>query len=236
MTSNESDHDEYDDVPLQHKRPFGSGLKRKRVVFVPASSGPLNSTEENTTPKPSKSVSDLYLSIVLPKETSTAAAKEQADKDAPKICEVCSLPVNENENAKLGTIDTGKTEEKTTSRPHEASIAHQVCMTHSHPPSAVDRSRMGLGVLQSQGWDLDSRRGLGALEQGMQHPIKVTPKNDNLGIGVKVPKNLPPKKEKVQKLDAKKVRKMAEEDKRRHERLRHQFYGNSEVEKYLGPG
>ncbi|KAI0594061.1 hypothetical protein F4775DRAFT_575580 [Biscogniauxia sp. FL1348] len=233
MASNESDYDEYDDIPLQDKRPFGSGLKRKRVVFVPASSGPLNTTEENTTTKPSKSVSDLYLSIVLPGETGANVARNEADKDAPKICEVCSLPMNENP----GTIDMRETERKaTTSRPHEASIAHQVCMTHSHPPSAVDRSRMGLGVLQSQGWDPDSRRGLGASQQGMQHPIKVTPKNDTLGIGVKVPKNLPVKKEKVQKLDAKKARKMAEEDRRRHERLRHQFYGNSEVEKYLGHG
>ncbi|KAI1503852.1 hypothetical protein F5X99DRAFT_373626 [Biscogniauxia marginata] len=234
MASDEwSDDEEYDDVPLQDRRPFGSGLHRKRVVFVPASSGCLNSTEESTTTKTSKSVSDLYLSIVLPKETGepTGTSKGEADKDTPKMCEVCSLPMNENPNPE--TIDMGKS----TSRPHEASIAHQVCLTHSHPPSAVDRSRMGLGVLQSQGWDPDARRGLGSSQQGIQYPIKAKAKNNTLGIGVEVPKNLPvKKKEKVQTLDAKKVRKMAAEDKRRHEKLRQQFYGNPDVEKYLGHG
>lgn len=96
---------------------------------------------------------------------------------------------------------------------------------------------MGLNVLQTQGWDPDSRKGLGVEQQGMQYPIKAKPKNDTLGIGVQVPKNLPvKKKEKVQTYDAKKVRKMAMEDKKRHERLRRQFYGNPDVERYLGTG
>jgi hypothetical protein len=75
------------------------------------------------------------------------------------------------------------------------------------------------------------------MQQGMQYPIKVTPKDDKLGIGVKVPKNLEArKKEKVQKLDAKKVRNMAVEDKKRREKLQRQFYGNGDLEKYLGSG
>ncbi|KAI1409599.1 hypothetical protein F5Y13DRAFT_169623 [Hypoxylon sp. FL1857] len=213
------------DIPLQDKRPFGSGLKRKRVVFVPASSGHLNTTQENNSAKPSQSISDLYLSIVLPKEKEAGQA---ITTTTPQICEICQLPLDDasesSENAKAG------------SRPHEASIAHQVCLTHSHPPSALDRSRMGLNVLQSQGWDPDSRKGLGAEQQGMQYPIKVKQKNDTLGIGVQVPKNLPVKKEKPKTYDAKKIRKMALEDKKRHERLRRQFYGNSDVEKYLGAG
>ncbi|KAI1142379.1 hypothetical protein F5Y05DRAFT_224609 [Hypoxylon sp. FL0543] len=220
------------DIPLQDKRPFGSGLKRKRVVFVPASSGNLNSTEENISANPSQSVSDLYLSIVLPKETeagqTTRAEHSETTTTTPQICEICWLPLNENS-------ESGE-KQKTGSRPHEASIAHQVCLTHSHPPSALDRSRMGLNVLQSQGWDPDSRKGLGVEQQGMQYPIKVKQKNDTLGIGVQVPKDLPAKKEKPKTYDAKKIRKMAMEDKKRHERLRRQFYGNSEVEKYLGTG
>ncbi|KAI1481609.1 hypothetical protein K445DRAFT_313803 [Daldinia sp. EC12] len=236
MASDEWSDPEYD-VPLQHKRPFGSGLKRKRVVFVPASSGGLNTTEETTSAKPSKSVADLYLSIVLPKEkekgTSQSSSAESSDATTnPRACEICQLPLEEPlEN---GTDLNEKT--KTSSRPHEASIAHQVCLAHSHPPSALDRSRMGLNVLQSQGWDPDSRKGLGVEEQGMQYPIKVKPKNDTLGIGVQVPKILPPKKEKAKTYDAKKMRKMALEDKKRHEKLRRQLYSNSDVEKYLGSG
>ncbi|KAI0546087.1 hypothetical protein F4679DRAFT_558926 [Xylaria curta] len=223
-----SDYDEGDEVPLQHKRPFGSGLKRKQVIFVPASSGHLNSTDEGK-PKasdPSKSVSDIYLSIVLPKDTKEAAPIDGTNTDRPDVCDICKLPVNES-------VDTGKPP----SRPHEASIAHQVCMSHSHPPSALDRSRMGLGVLRAQGWDPDARTGLGALNQGISFPIKAKPKNNTLGLGVEVPKDIATrKKEKPQMLNAKKVRKMAADDKKRHEKLRHQLYGNPDVEKYLGIG
>ncbi|KAI0857623.1 hypothetical protein F4860DRAFT_488930 [Xylaria cubensis] len=226
-----SDYDEGDEVPLQHKRPFGSGLKRKQVIFVPASSGDLNSIDESK-PKasdPSKSVSDIYLSIVLPKDTKEAAPTDGTNTDRPDICDICKLPINESSEA----ADTGKPP----SRPHEASIAHQVCISHSHPPSALDRSRMGLGVLQAQGWDPDARTGLGALNQGISFPIKAKPKNNTLGLGVEVPRDIvTKKKEKPQMLNAKKVRKMAADDKKRHEKLRHQLYGNPDVEKYLGIG
>lgn len=94
---------------------------------------------------------------------------------------------------------------------------------------------MGLSVLEAQGWNPDSRRGLGAAQQGMQYPIKAKEKNNTLGIGVQVPKYLASRmKEKPQKLDAGKVRKKAAEDKKRRERLHQQFYGNGELEKYLG--
>ncbi|KAI1377720.1 hypothetical protein F4677DRAFT_415308 [Hypoxylon crocopeplum] len=231
MASEEWADPEYD-IPLQHKKPFGSGLKRKRVVFVPASSGNLTTTDETTSVKPSQSISDLYLSIVLPKEKeprqSTSAQSSEVTTPL-QICEICQLPIDGSSEA--------SDKAKAGIRPHEASIAHQVCLTHSHPPSALDRSRMGLNVLQSQGWDPDSRRGLGSEQQGVQFPIKVKPKSDTLGIGVQVPKNLPvQKKEKVQTYDAKKIRKMALEDKKKRERLRRQFYGNPDVEKYLGTG
>ena len=236
-------------IPLQHKRPFGSGLKRKRVVFVPASSGGLNSTgEESTRPGgPSKSVADLYLSLVLPKDSSGSGSDHDPTRTAPPapaqepaVCEVCQLPLDEG----AGEQPADGTGPSPATRPHEATIAHQVCMSHSHPPSALDRSRMGMSVLQSQGWDPDSRRGLGASQQGIQFPLKARPKDDTLGIGVEVPKDFAPadgrrnkKKEKAQQpYDAKKVRKMVADDRRRTERLRERIFGNSDVEKYLGGG
>ncbi|KAI1113472.1 hypothetical protein F5Y14DRAFT_417836 [Nemania sp. NC0429] len=221
-----SDNDDAEEIPLQHKRPFGSGLKRKRVVFVPASSGNLNSSSDDSkNPEASKSVSDIYLSIVLPEETKQASPTD----DGLDLCGICKLPILESSKSECT--------ENSPSLPHAASIAHQVCMTHSHPPSALDRSRMGLGVLQAQGWDPDARTGLGASSQGISFPIKAKPKNDTLGLGVKVPKDVAAKKkEKPQPLNAKKVRKMAADDKKRHEKIRHQFYGNPDVEKYLGLG
>ncbi|KAK5625028.1 hypothetical protein RRF57_000744 [Xylaria bambusicola] len=225
-----SDNDDADKVPLQHKRPFGSGLRRKQVVFVPASSGPLDSVNETKPPEPSKSVADMYLSIVLPTENGDpSTGTVETNVAGLDICDICKLPMDESSE---GT-DAGRLPK----RPHQASIAHQVCMTHSHPPSSLDRSRMGLGVLQAQGWDPDAGTGLGALNQGISFPIKAKPKNDTLGLGVEVPKDfVPKKKDKPQMLDAKRVRKMAAEDKKRHEKLRHQFFGNSDVEKYLGLG
>ncbi|KAI0199265.1 hypothetical protein F4808DRAFT_433209 [Astrocystis sublimbata] len=230
-----SDHEEGDEIPLQHKRPFGSGLKRKQVVFVPASSGNLNTTSEEPSerPEPSKSVSDIYLSIVLPKHKTGAGSVDAEDTAGPDVCDICKLPVNQSSDA----VDTGASSR----RPHEASIAHQVCIAHSHPPSALDRSRMGLGVLKAQGWDPDARTGLGASSQGISFPIKAKPKNDTLGLGVQVPKDVVAaaalkKKEKPKMLDAKKVRKMAADDKKRHQRLMQQFHGNPDVEKYLGLG
>lgn len=165
----------------------------------------------------------MYLSLVLPShgKAKNDEAGEPKTFDTPKtVCEVCNLPIPGDGPG--------------TARRHEASIAHQVCLTHSHPPSALDRSRMGLQVLQNQGWDPDARAGLGAQGQGLHYPIKAAPKGDTLGIGVKIPKDLPKKKEKAIKLDAGKVRKAAADEKKRNDRLRQQLFSSSEVDKYLG--
>ncbi|KAI1881347.1 hypothetical protein JX265_000173 [Neoarthrinium moseri] len=214
--------EEGDAIPLQHQRQFGSGLHRRPIAFVPAVSGS-SATSENRSDAATASVADLYLDIVLGKESGSTTP----DVAPPQVCEVCQLPPDgESLESTAGKQKLKK---------HETSLAHQVCLAHSHPPSALDRRRLGMSVLQSQGWDPDSRVGLGAQKQGSQYPIKVKEKNDTLGIGVRVPKNLERfKKEKVQKADAGKARQMAAEDKRRRERLQREFYGNGELEKYLG--
>jgi len=231
-----SDDDTYEN-PLQIHRVFGAGLKRKRINFVPSSSA----TPLSTTPPPSqssaKSISDRYLERVLSKkahseppttqnrnrdtgETITSTSTPQEQEPPSLLCEICNLPIT-----------------TTPSRPHEASISHQVCLTHSHPPSHLDRHRKGLTILATQGWDPDSRLGLGSQGQGIQFPIKPTPKYDTMGLGLVLPKEEEQRrKEKKVGLDAGKVKKLAEKDKRRGERLRQMFYGNMDVEKYLGGG
>ncbi|KAL2023072.1 hypothetical protein VTK56DRAFT_3982 [Thermocarpiscus australiensis] len=224
--------DDYDDIPLQHKRPFGSGLHKKAIAFVPASEGgQLKSVEDvstSTTRKPEQNVADLYLSMVLSEDAKTApkpppeshTISHTIPEDEPsQICSVCRLPL---------AGDSGT--------PHEQSFAHQVCLPHSHPPSALDRTRMGLAYLSAYGWDPDARRGLGAEQQGIQFPVKAKVKDDNLGVGMHLPKNLPPPKKKEQPLDAKKVRKMAREEKRRGEKIRQELFGDGKLEKYLGSG
>lgn len=212
-----------DDIPLQHRKPFGSGLRRNEIKFVPASSEDQNVTKQAGGKTKGQSLSDLYLSMGLTMPHSAESQKAVKNEErANELCEICHMPIR-------GATDGGH---------HEASIAHQVCLTHSHPPSALDRSRLGLSVLESQGWDPDSRSGLGFAGQGVQHPIKAKPKVGNLGIGVVVPKDFGVKKEKEKPklLDAKKVRKMVADDRKRTDKLQRQIFGRADLERYLGDG
>ncbi|AEO66924.1 uncharacterized protein THITE_31960, partial [Thermothielavioides terrestris NRRL 8126] len=225
--------DDFDDVPLQHQRPFGAGLHRKPIAFVSATGeSQLKSVDDNApADKPKTDVADLYLSMVLPEDSARsksappAASRTREDDGQPppseETCAVCNLPVGADRAS------------------HEQSFAHQVCLPHSQPPSALDRSRMGLAYLAAYGWDPDARKGLGAAQQGIQYPIKPRPKDDNLGVGMHVPKGQPPPpppKKKEQLLDAKKVRKMALDEKKRAARIREELFGDGRLEKYLGPG
>ncbi|KAF7882103.1 hypothetical protein EAF00_011619 [Botryotinia globosa] len=237
-----SDEDTYE-IPLQDQRAFGAGIKRKRVKFVPSTS----SSTKQPTPSTSsaKSISDSYLKLVLPQDSSIPESTSRESTISLKeseVCEVCKLPlstdlesiINKDEDGSSGPSNPTSS---TKSRPHEASLAHQVCLNHSHPPSHVDRNRKGLTYLSSYGWDPDSRLGLGASGQGIQFPIKTKPKDDKLGIGVVMPKKGEiRKKVKPQKLDAGQVRKLYEKDKRKGEKLREMFYRNDDVERYLRGG
>jgi len=230
MASRDED-DFMDDIPLHRQRPFGLGLYRKKVAFVPATSGAPKPTDASH----GNSVADIYLGIVLSKE-STPEARGPAQDDgqsAVEVCDICKLPTCWGpEHAK----SAGDEKARRGSR-HEASLVHQVCLAHSHPPSSLDRSRMGLSVLEAQGWDPDARQGLGVAGRGIQFPLKAKPKDDTLGLGVMAPKDLAAwKKERPQTLDAGKVRKMAQEDRKRRDRLRQRLYGSVDLEKYLGTG
>ena len=221
-----------DDVPLHKKHAFGAGLHRQKVKFVQPSDAALKTAAQRTTTSqesstPTQSTADSYLNLVLPQhggQDPDAGADTECQK-----CHVCGL---------LFTDRNGGQARKA----HETSIAHQACLKHSHPPSAMDRSRMGLSVLESQGWDPDSRRGLGAEGHGIRDPVttKAKPKLDKLGLGMKVPKDVlvlaagAGVRKKTPPLDARGARKKAEEDKRRHDALVRHFYGNPDVEKYLG--
>ena len=220
-----SEDDEYDKIPLQHQRPFGAGLHRKPIAFVSASgAGQLKSVDDTATSKPQQNVADIYLGLVLPED---AARSKSAPPTAPEpsppadTCPVCKLPLNTDQPRK----------------PHAQSFAHQVCLPHSQPPSALDRTRMGLTYLSAHGWDPDARRGLGADQQGITFPVKAKVKDDNLGVGIHMPRGLPPPPKKKEKLlDAKKVRKMALEETKKAARIRQELFGDGKLERYLGSG
>lgn len=223
-------------VPLVDQRVFGAGIKRKRIAFVPATD------EQPSIPKPSSSTAGnagaRYLSIVLKKNSSLQAkADEETQTDSNgenttpilPLCPVCGQAVSETDGE---------------NKPHESSIAHQICLDHSHPPSHLDRSHVGLKYLQEYGWNPDARIGLGARSEGIRIPIKAKEKNDSAGLGMTRDDEESSDRVKVQKkakaedntvrLNAKQVRKM-ENDKSKHaERLRRNMYG-PDLSQYLGP-
>lgn len=225
-------------VPLQDQRVFGAGIKRKRVHFIPAISDAPATSPELTKPSPA---GDRYLSIVMSDTRSnhhdlgsTGDRNEEANLHtltgtaAPR-CQICNLPIPPH-----ATISTNP------SRPHEASIAHQVCLTHSLPPSHLERSRPGLRYLSSYGWDPDRRLGLGASGQGIRIPIKPKVKANTAGLGAQVPRRDNSDSKTVAKprgkLDAKKTRIEDADSKHKRDSLQELFYGNDDVERYLGPG
>jgi hypothetical protein len=223
----ESD-EEYYSVPLKDQRYFGAGIKRQRVHFVPSS------TSETTTPAgastPSAlSASERYLQIVLNKASSEPSPSSDTtlDKAGPKVCDICKAQYEGHEAT------------------HCSSLVHQIALPHSHPPSALDRTRKGLSIMQSYGWNPDERLGLGAQREGILHPIKAKEKRDTVGLGVNLNNDEPTLKKQrkpaekskpVERLDAGKIRKLEQNNKKRHERLQTLFYSNDEVDKYLGPG
>lgn len=239
----EEDKDYY--VPLEDQRVFGAGIKRKRIAFVPATS-----TEPTTPitapPPPTSNIADKYLSIVGLSRAASAPPTSAASTPTPSsstdshttaattaaVCAVCARPLSPT---------------------HESTIAHQVCLAHSHPPSHLDRSRAGVRYLAAYGWDPDERVGLGARAEGMRFPIKPVPKHDTVGLHERVDADSQAQQVKVRKsaavaakqreqqgrvvrLDAKKLRKRDDEARRKAEKLRNLFYASDDVEKYLGEG
>lgn len=256
MPPEEDDEDFF--LPLEDQRVFGAGIRRKRVPFVRSSQHELNTTtpaRPSSTPS-GPNIADRYLSIVLKQpdmasaSSSTTGSRESSPpartthsappaseaiypppphppSQAVDHCEICNLPL--------------PTEQRSTDgHPHEATLAHQACLAHSHPPSHLDRTRAGLRYLSTYGWDPDSRLGLGAAgREGIREPLKGRIKNDTAGLGVgldadgdRIPPPPPPKK--VQKLNAKQARKGAVEARKRGDRLRKMFFQSDEVLKYLG--
>lgn len=234
--------DESDDeylVPLQDQRVFGAGIRRKKINFV-SSRDPSSLLSE--APKPG--AGDRYLAIVLGKNGGMEDGKEPQSEEAQHgqensktdakrpsgqaVCEICNLPIV-SDTIGLGGLETINI------KAHVSSLAHQVCLEHSHPPSHLDRNRQGLKYLSNYGWDPDSWQGLGATGTGIRIPVKAKPKNDTLGLGVLGPASSnkvskPP----LKKLDAKKTREAEVKGRKDRKKLRNMFYQSDEVDKYLG--
>ncbi|KAI7972718.1 hypothetical protein EIK77_009181 [Talaromyces pinophilus] len=162
------------------------------------------------------------------------------------VCEICNLPMTANPPKETDLDGLEPTSTTTKYTPHEASMVHQICLQHSHPPSHLDRTRPGLRYLTSYGWDPDSRVGLGAEGRtGILQPIKPKPKTSTSGLGltkededaIAARKGLrKQQQEQRQKLNAKQVRLAHLADKKKGEKLRELFYASDDIQRYLGGG
>ncbi|KAF8421278.1 hypothetical protein EV426DRAFT_222192 [Tirmania nivea] len=233
----------------RHK-PYGAGISRKRINFIKAGSAPATPATTSTT---STDVSSFYLNLVLkgPKTTpgtpnsatdatptamatragdegrvglTASTGREEEDEEVAvalaedthlhPICDTCSLPIHDPET-------------------HQHTLAHQSSLPHSELPHHLDRSSQGLKYLISRGWDPDRKVGLGKEgAEGDRVPmaVKLKPKHDTVGLGVKVKdKDRGKRKAKgshigseakvVKKLDAKSARKEAERERERRKAL-----------------
>lgn len=214
---------------------FQAGPKRKRVKFVPAEEASIHAP----TAAPCLSLGERYLSIALKdKESSTSLPK------AASVAATVSSRGHDGENMPAegttcgickGLIESGSIGAEATCSRHEASLAHQVCLEHSHPPSHLDRNRHGLRYLSSYGWDPDSQDGLGPSGAGIRVPVKAKAKHDTVGLGATIPEIRKTARSEA-KLNAKDLRKKELKEKAGRRRLHQVFYVDDEVNKYLGVG
>lgn len=219
-------------IPLTDQRIFGAGLKRKRVLFVPESNSRIQPHGSNTTAQSAQAhtVRQSYLQVVLPDIDTQSRDKakhedhERRDVAGGDLCPDCGLP---------------------TEPQHSTSLLHLLSLPQSHPPSNLPRDAVGMRYLSSHGWDPDSRQGLGPQGEGRLYPVKAQEKHDRLGVGLEIPAHVKLEAQvkaggktarKPPGLTAKQMRQHEAESKSRGARLREDFYGNGELEKYLGEG
>jgi len=230
--------DDDDNTPLHRLRAFGAGISRRPVAFVRASDPDAAAPPDPRMHQDDSSVANTYLSIVMAGQSDDELLPKPSPPPPPstpsdKQCTVCSLPI---------------TTPSSPDHRHESSIVHQVKLSHSYPPSSLDRRRMGLSVLAAQGWDPDSRVGLGpAGREGIPTPIKPhMAQRDTLGLGIAraSPKEVAARRERQRQEVAtrgitpgrKERRNRRAVEERRLQRLRDAFYGREDVERHLRPG
>lgn len=201
--------------PFVDQPAYGRRLWQKPINFVPASKpGPPLAAPSRLD---GRSFAEQYLAIVFPN------GQPPQKTDAYPSCGICGAPVKESDH-----------------RMHYLSPVHQAALPEIQTPSGIDRTRLGLKLLQRHGFDVDARMGLGATGQGMLFPIVPKEKRDKLGLGVDRKAVEREKKEalapKGVTLDAGQVRKLAAQQKKKHEKLQRMFYEDDKLDKYLGRG
>ena len=234
------------------------GSKRKRIQFVPEST--YFETPVAATPAPSTRTRDLYLSVVFPsirgsqgqESEAVVSVAEAARKTTPPQAASGSLETppadshfesSEAAGYRCSICGLTLSSEAGENPAHEASLAHQLALEHSHPPSALNRRRKGFQYLSSYGWDPDIKQGLGAHGEGLSNPIKAHLKEGRSGIGVdeevlKIERRAREEKKKMREAEKRQVKRQKKRAELEHlssgEKMQQLVFGRDDVNKYLG--
>ena len=126
-----------------------------------------------------------------PKPESPISASVSTLLDQPQTCAICNLTITSPKRTLTTALipPSSQSQKPSQASSHCASIVHQICLPHSHPPSHLSRDHIGLKYLSSYGWDPDGRVGLGAKgKEGVRAPVGVKNKvkRDTVGLGVEL--------------------------------------------------
>lgn len=227
-----------------------SDRKRKYIQFVRESSSSSHGGSNSAT-RPIRQSHTIYESIVLSKKKPQQTTDSTTASNSDTPADVASITTTDDEAKSeficpVCNLAVGQAKDNSVAR-HEASLAHQVCLEPSHAPVAVDRTRRGFAYLNSYGWEPEERVGLGARGEGRLYAIQPRKKEGREGIGTatgsdsdEFPNTLEKKKKKkpdvavTETLDAAGMQKQERERRRKDRKMQNLFFGNDDVNKYLG--
>ena len=212
------------------------GTKRRCVHFVSERGDDGDLGKASAAPSVVRSAADLYAGVVFRNRYQSAADAIQAvaqpglDDSNIARCDICGATVGNRDGP---------------DESHGISLAHQLSLPQSKPPSAIDRKHNAFRYMSAQGWDPDEGKGLGAAGQGRVRPIDAKKRKDRAGIDVTKKPNEDEevnsrreneKSHKVIKRSLTRREQREETRKKRHQdnKFEDLFYGNEEVYKYLG--
>lgn len=188
-----------------HPARLTHGLRARPLTFLRA--GQPTSTHPPAPPSDGPRIAAAYLALFPP-------AAPRAPSPPRPICPTCHRPVRPG---------------------HAQSLAHHLALPAAPLPSTVDRSRLGLAVLQAHGWDPDAHAGLGARGDGRLEPVVPEERGDKRGVGAVRRVARVEKRGAGRLMHAGEVRRVEARKVERGRRLEREMFGRGEekVERYL---
>lgn len=212
------------------------GTRRPPVHFVNEASNVAANASTSSSSSSVPCAADKYTAIVFRNKYRNAAEAVAASMNSGSectetlTCEVC------------GGTTPGDPEGR---EAHVMSLTHQFALPQGDHPSSFDRKSSAFKYMTAQGWDPDTRKGLGANCQGRPEPVQLRKRADRAGLGVdgELVESVRGQEESNKDRMARIIKNSMSRDDRlliertryeRNEKMRDLLYGDEEVHKYLG--